>query len=216
MKFYDRDIVKKVRKGRSSGLSLRELEKRFGIPNSTISRWVRDIKIGDQRYKKAREFEEQEKARFKNLLPQLRVDADMAKVLASVFYWCEGSKYPSSNVLAFSNSDPNLVVLFLSLLRKGFVVDESKFRVHLQLHTTHDLEEVSCYWSKLLGISRKQFYKPTVTEPTGRMKRSGYLGTCTLKYNDVRLLLQLVGLYEACEERWLSGRKQRPAKALSS
>lgn len=205
MKFYESRIVEKVRAARSSGLTLRELEKRFGVSSSTISRWVRDIEVKNRQYKRARKFEVQERARFERLSLQLRMDKGTAKILASMLYWCEGSKYPASNVLTFSNSDPNLVATFLFLLREGFAVDESKFRVHLQLHTTHDPEKVSRFWSKLSGIGRKRFHKPTITEPTKKMKRGGYLGTCTLKYNDVRLLLQMIGIYESCMERWLSG-----------
>ena len=43
MKFYDNDIVEKIREARVNGLSIRDLEKKFKISNSTISRWVRDI-----------------------------------------------------------------------------------------------------------------------------------------------------------------------------
>ena len=34
------------------------------------------------------------------------------------------------------------------------------------------------------------------------MKRGGYLGTCTIKYFDVSLLLNIVGLYEAFAQKY--------------
>ncbi len=191
---------------------MNELEKRFKVPSSTISKWVRDIAVKSPQYTRAREFELKEKSRFKD--PPLRVDKNNARLFASLLYWCEGSKHPSSNALAFSNSDPAMVHTFISLLRQGFRLDKEKLRVHLQIHTTHEPKKVFQFWSELLGIKREYFHKPTITRPTRKMKRASYLGTCTVKYYDVRLLLQLMGIYERFAERWLSGRKRRLAKAL--
>ena len=40
------------------------------------------------------------------------------------------------------------------------------------------------------------------TRPSHKMKRRGYLGTCTIKYFDVSLLLNIVGLYEAFAQKY--------------
>ena len=45
-------------------------------------------------------------------------------------------------------------------------------------------------------------YKPTTTRPSHKMKRRRYFGTCTIKYFDVSLLLNLVGLYEAFAQKY--------------
>ena len=121
---------------------------------------------------------------------------ESAKILASILYWCEGSKYPSSNFVAFSNSDENLVVTFLNLFRLGFKPKESKLKASLQLHTTHNKEEMTSFWSKALKIPKSQFYKPTITKPTKNMKRRDYKGTCTIRYYDVYILLEIMGIFE--------------------
>ncbi len=197
MKFYGRKIVERARLARRKGLSLRAIEIQLGVPNSTISTWVRDVKSNNHFYQKARLSEREEKNKFSHLLKDYEVDKDQAKILLSLLYWCEGSKYPSTNCVAFSNSDYVLLKTFIYLMRKGFAIEEEKFRVRLQLHTTHDIRKENNFWSRLLKISLTQFGKPTITIPKDKRKRSVYRGTCTIKYYDVKLLLQLTGIFEA-------------------
>ena len=197
MKFYERKIVEKARLARKKGLSLRMIEKQLGIPNSTISKWVRDVKSDNHFYKKARLLEKAGKNKLVYLLKNYKVDKDQAKILLSLLYWCEGSKYPSTNCVAFSNSDYVLIKTFIELIRKGFNIEEEKFRVRLQLHSTHDIRKENNFWSKLLKISLSQFGKPTITIPGNKRKRSDYRGTCTIKYYDVKLLLNIIGIYES-------------------
>lgn len=210
MKFYDDRLVLKVRRKRETGASLRDLEKMFSVPGTTISRWVRDIKIDDPNYRRHEAMVEETRNKYKNLVGKININKDLARLLVAVLYWCEGSKYPSSNVLAFSNSDQTLVSSFLGLLRRGFEIDENKLRAHLQLHTTHHQKRVLKYWSRLLDIDVNRFYKPTITNPTKTMKRRNYLGTCTIKYFDVKSLLYLSGIFESLSqklERYPRGRK---------
>lgn len=196
MKFYGKEIVEKARLARKKGLSLRTIEKQLDIPNSTISKWVRDIKSDNLFYKKARLLEEKNKNTSIYLLKKYKVNKDSAKILLSLLYWCEGSKYPSTNCVAFSNSDPSMMETFIKLLRKGFDIKEEKLRVRLQLHYIHNIKKENNFWSTLLKIPLNQFGKPTITIPNNKRKRLKYRGTCTIKYYDVKLLLQITGIYE--------------------
>ncbi|MFA5051361.1 MAG: hypothetical protein WC499_04600 [Patescibacteria group bacterium] len=201
MKFYDQKIVQEVRKERKKGLSIREIEKKLKVPNFTISRWVRDIPSDAKAFNLARQKEEFLKSDLRSLCDDLKIDKDLAKIFVSLLYWCEGSKYPSSNFVAFSNSDYSLVKVFLELLRRGFEINEDKIRIHLQLHSTHSPKEITKFWSDLLHVPSAQFYKPTITHPTNKMKRVDYRGTCTIKYFDVKLLLKIIGLYESLTKK---------------
>lgn len=202
MKFHSDDLVLKIRERRKQGISLRGLEKEFGVANTTISRWVRDIYSNEPNFLKSRKRELECKSQFRREVQRLRVDKIGARIFASLLYWCEGSKYPSSSSLAFSNSDTGLVKTFLDLLKKGFDIDEKKLRIHLQLHTTHDKNAIIDFWSKFLKVNRNQFYKPTITVAGKKMKRKNYLGTCTIKYYDVKLLLQITGIFEEFSKKF--------------
>lgn len=198
MKFYNDKIVKKIRKLRKDkGLSLGQLESKFGIRDSTISRWIQDIDNNNPTFLSAQRRENKAREQYIKTVKLNKISISQAKLLCALLYWCEGSKYPSSNTLAFSNSDISLITTFLFLLRKAFNVDEDKLRIHLQLHTTHNRHKTITYWSKLLNIPKDKFYKSTITKPTHVMKRLNYRGTCTIKYHDVKLLLGLMGIYES-------------------
>ena len=114
-----------------------------------------------------------------------------------MLYGCEGSKYPATSGISFANSDPYLIVTFISLLRKSFDLDESKFYIHLQVHSTHDYLEIRKFWSDILNISEKRFIRPTTRIPRGGKHRKNYMGTCTVRYEDYRIQLSLLGIYES-------------------
>ena len=89
----------------------------------------------------------------------------------------------------------------MKLFRLGFHPKKNKLRVSLQLHTTHNKEKIISFWSKILKIPKSQFYKPTVTKPTKNMKRINYKGTCTIRYYDIYMLLEMMGIYEGLHKK---------------
>ena len=42
----------------------------------------------------------------------------------------------------------------------------------------------------------KQFFKPTITVPKGKMRRRDYLGTCTIRYIDNKIQLRLLCIFD--------------------
>jgi len=198
------EAVKRLRK--KERYSFAELQRITGIPATTICNWCQDnhkvtrrdtLLISNE--KKRQLFRLSEKKTIDSIK---NIDALSAKIYASLIYWCEGAKYPSTRRLEFTNSDPELLCVFINLLRKSFSVDEKKFRVHVQVHTTHKYADIKKYWSKCLNISPTQFIKPTKTKPRGKKHRKEYLGTCTLRYYDYRLQLKLIGIYEEFASRF--------------
>lgn len=202
-KFYQNDIVQKARKLRKSKQSIGKIAKRLNIEKTTISRWCEDIVLGDNQYQlKIRKEHENAKLKGANVARVIKINSEKARLLASILYWCEGSKYPSSNFIAFANSDVGLVIAFLKLFRIGYNPKENKIRVSLQLHTTHNETEMIAFWSDKLKIPKNQFYKTTFTNPTKNMKRKNYKGTCTIRYYDVSLLLEITGAFEAFSKQF--------------
>ncbi len=202
MLFHDQSTVQKARNERKKGISIQKIETKLCVSESSVSRWVRDIPGTAKQFNRARQRENILKLELQDLTKNFNIDEDLAKIFVSLLYWCEGSKYPAGSFVAFSNSDWDLVKTFLELLRKGFKIQENKIRVHLQLHSTHPRQKMTKFWSDLLRIPTNQFYKPTITEPTRRMKRLDYKGTCTVRYYDFKLLLKIIGLYESLSNRY--------------
>lgn len=196
MRLYKNKIVNKIRTARKEGEAIRRISSRFAIPYPTIFRWTADIYSDDKIFREAKLRRDKVKGKAKLEISNYNITRTEAKILSSLLYWCEGSKYPSNNFIAFSNSDVLLIKTFLNLLRLAFHIDESKIKIHLQLHTTHSIKKMIRFWSRLLKVSQSQFYKPTVTKPTQNMKRRNYFGTCTIRYYNLDLLLTIMGLYE--------------------
>lgn len=132
----------------------------------------------------------------KTIFGNFNLNKNSAKVLLALLYWSSGAKYPSSNFVAFSNSDPRLVKTFLYLLRATFKISEPRIKIHLQLYQTQDQKRMTGFWSKLLSIPEKQFYPPTIHRPPKRPIRPDYSGTCTVRYHSLEILLTIMKLYE--------------------
>lgn len=174
------------------------------IPASTLKNWcanefiiTRSSSFLANNERRRKNIKQSELAALNSLKT---INTNTAKIFVSLLYWCEGAKYPASNALQFVNSDPSLMNTYITLLRKAFILDELKFRIQLQIHTTHNYEEVRNMWSKLLRIPTAQFIKPTITEKRGGKHRADYQGTCSLKYQDVALQLKVIGIYEGVSQ----------------
>ena len=197
MKFYRKNIVDKVRQMRKEGFSTGKISKKFKISKDNILRWCFDIESKNSNHLNHLKIIDEIKNKGKKNLNNFSISKKNAKILVSLIYWCEGYRYPGCNCVGFSNSDTNLIKTFLELFRIAFNPKEEKFRAHLQLHTTHNKNEMISFWSSFLKIPEKQFHKPTITIPMAKMKRIGYKGTCTVKYYDFALYNEIKGTYES-------------------
>jgi len=195
MKFYSQNTVQKTRNLRQKGISFEKIAKRFEISEHTIRRWCTDIPSDNPYHTRSLLIKKGFRENGEKVINNLDISPQIAKILASTLYWCEGYRFPFCTYVGFSNSDINLVKTFLELFRIGFKPDECKFRAHLQLHTTHDIKKMTFFWSRIIKIPQSQFYKPTITPPTKRMKRTNYKGTCTIKYFDYSILHEITGIY---------------------
>lgn len=197
---YPDTLVKQVRQIHSfSGLTYSEISRKFDIPSGTIRNWCHEDGLSRKDaltriYQLRRDLI---KSSELSCVPNIgRLSKSQAKLLAGLLYGCEGSKYPASNRVCFTNSDPNLVTTFSKLLIKGFSVDPQKFSARLQIHADQSHRQLKNFWSRILGMSNLKFGKPTITSPLGGKHRLIYYGTCSLRYNDYRLQLKLLGIFE--------------------
>jgi len=131
----------------------------------------------------------------KSLLKNFSFNIENSRLLCAILYGCEGAKYPSSNIVSLTNSDPGLISSFVNLMRHSYSLDESKWRVVMQIHSDQDFVLLRKYWGELLKINKKYFYKPTVTVSSGKKHRNGYVGTCSVRYSDYRIQLRLIGIF---------------------
>ncbi len=146
---------------------------------------------------KRRNFSEINKLRFDKAKPSFRKKRlDSArkkelKAIGSMLYWGEGYKSEKSSYVDFSNSDPQMIKMFLKYLRGVYRVDENKFRVLLYCYSNQNVGSLIDYWSELTGISKKQFTKPYVKNNFSQSGRKMEYGMVHIRYIDKKLLLDI-------------------------
>ncbi|PJE59582.1 MAG: hypothetical protein COU84_00010 [Candidatus Portnoybacteria bacterium CG10_big_fil_rev_8_21_14_0_10_43_39] len=194
---------------RRKGYSFNEITKKLNISKSTASIWLRDIKLSKSAIErlKRRCLLGYEKTREKKRLKREKIDKDLKKeaetflssvklgkkhlkMFCALLYECEGTKNTASGI-SFSNSNPELVKLFLFLLRSSFEIDEKRFRVCVHIHDYHSPKKQMSFWSKITGISKKQFIKPYQKPNTGKRIKDNYQGCANIRYFDSLLARRL-------------------------
>lgn len=109
------------------------------------------------------------------------------KTAGIMLYWGEGTKGHGS--VAFSNSDPEMIKVFLKFLREICGTSEDRLRVSVHAYEDHNINELKKYWSNVTKISTKKFYKPYIhRQKTGTYRKSSKYGTISVQYNDKKLL----------------------------
>jgi len=109
------------------------------------------------------------------------------KISGVMLYWGEGTK--EGNTVAFSNSNPEMIALFLKFLRK--ICNISGKRIRALLHFYEDQNEILLrkWWSKKLKIPKNQFSKSYLHKnKTGSYHKNSKYGTISIRYSDKDLL----------------------------
>lgn len=117
-----------------------------------------------------------------------------AKAVLCILFAAEGSRNIKRACVIFGNSDPEIIQLFLRLLRTCYQLDEKKLRCTVQHRADQDPAKLAKYWTKVTGIPISQFHKAlmdprTIGKPT---ERKTYMGVCRITYFSARILLDLV------------------------
>lgn len=148
---------------------------------------------------------EEQRIRFERKKPSFTkriIDTPELKelvVIGVMLYWGEGFKGNNKSTYSsvdFANSDPVMVVLFLSFLRKVYVIDERKLRVLLYCYSDQNILELIKFWSKETGIPMTQFTKPFVRKDFNPLGAKMSKGMVHIRYSDKKLLLEIKKLIE--------------------
>ncbi|MEW6616896.1 MAG: hypothetical protein AB1333_00535 [Patescibacteria group bacterium] len=219
MRTYQRIVKEKAIELRKQGKTYIEIESllKIHIPKSTFSFWFHGLeknpiiagilkKTKENSLKKARIAAQEKKKRIKNEknvfffeknknLFHLLDNKNIAKIVLTTLYLGEGSKNPNRGSIVFGNSDPKIISLFLELLRKNYVIDETKFRCTVQCRVGQDINTLENFWVGVTKIPRKQFYLARIDPRTRGIisKKPDYKGVCRIDYFSAEVLNDLLG-----------------------
>ena len=185
------EVRARARELRAGGLKYQEIAGALGVSKSSVSLWVRDMPRPprlsyEQTRKRAaegvRRYWEAERPNREARREAVRVAAvrDIGAlsirdvlIAGSIAYWCEGSKrksYRQTEPVAFINSDPDLIKLFLRFLSAAGVESaQLGFRVHI--HESADVAAAEQFWQTVTGAEPAQFHRTTLKRHNPRTVR---------------------------------------------
>ena len=204
------DLKQKACFLRRKGFSFREISEKLGIAKSTSAVWTRYELLSEQAKKRLKILEcrgrlksmivikNRQKAIWEDINKKCTVLKDKKysiseyKIFLALLYWGEGAKKNNFN---FANSDPEMVRLYLYLLRKSFNIIEQKIKVRIHLHDYHNREEMLNFWVGVTGIPKVNFSVYNKSN-TGINKKPGYKGCLSIYYGDSRIRKEIFIIIE--------------------
>ncbi len=143
-----------------------------GVAPSSVSLWVRDVPLTPEQLEVLRQKNpaynrqlrgatrnaERGRTRRHAYQEEGRTVARRAEALhmaGAMLYWAEGDK-ASRNAVRLSNSDPELIRLFVRFLRAYFDVTDEQMRVTCHLFADHLARqiEIEQFWLDMLALPR--------------------------------------------------------------
>jgi predicted transcriptional regulator len=197
---------------REKGLSINEIARFIGVAKSSVSLWVRNVKLNfnqiddlaGRKYK--REFiEKRRETRLKNEIAKRQITIDAAKkeirklsekelwLIGVMLYWAEGGK--TQRLVRFSNGDPEMIKIMMAFFRKICKVREEKFRGYIHIHPHLNHKKAERYWSSISGISLKKFFKTyrKINVSSKNKKDTLPFGVMDIYICDTELFLKISG-----------------------
>ena len=118
-----------------------------------------------------------------------------------MLYWAEGSKRRNTAVL--TNSDVDMLRLFVRFLRECYRVPDEKLRMSVNCHPTNELslKEIEAWWLDQLSVPRSCLLKAAVNRPSSASAlRRGHV----LPYGTARVSVCSVRVFRASTARFRS------------
>ena len=183
----------RARELRAESWTLQEIATELGVSKGSVSVWVRDVDFDPRPRNRGHPAGPKHPMRLKREAEIEASRADAADWVGALtpldramyalgLYAGEGGKSDEGGVV-FANSDPVLVIAFLSWLRQEFDIDEARLRGRLYLHADLDIDAAETFWSEVTGIPRTQFQRAyrAVVDETLRHHRH-VTGCFTVRY----------------------------------
>lgn len=206
---------KQARKLRSEGCSVREIANKVGVSRGTVSVWVRDIKLtteqadalsrrnpvfhrqnaGAQANKKKGEENRQ---RWREQGTEEADTSNWLHVAGCMLYWAEGWRRNNRATVAFSNSDADMMCLFVRFLREFYEISDDEISVSINCYTdVSSVKECEKYWLGKLQLSRRSLKKTIADNRPActKRRRNGLLkyGTCKVLVHRTDVLQRIYG-----------------------
>jgi hypothetical protein len=176
MKSYLKERAVELRK---NGLTYREIMEQIPIAKSTLSDWLRSVGLSKEQKQiltakrlAARQLGAQAKhaqriAQTEEIMEVAKEDVGVISqrelwLIGVMLYWAEGSKekeYRPGSRASFTNSDPDMIRIFLRWLIEVCNKDLSDITFDIYIHELHRhrTEEIINFWAKTIHCDASDF-----------------------------------------------------------
>jgi transcriptional regulator with XRE-family HTH domain len=211
------DLREKARELRLQGWTYDRIQAELGCSRSSVSLWVRDLPkperkrtpeeasaIARRGWEEKLRIRDEERRRTKEAAKQSigRLTSRELFLVGVGLYWAEGGKdkpYSRRETVAFVNSDPSMIRVFLAWLDL-LGVERERLRYTVMIHETADIPAAEQYWADLVGADRSAFNRTTVKNHNPKTVRKNvgesYRGCLVIK------VLKGAELYRRIEGSW--------------
>ena len=215
----------RIKRNASSGESIKVIADTIGVSKGSVSVWVRDVELTDESRKKLanrwvipttysrtlESYVDQGKAnsaRYREIRAESQRDGrerfksndEMFRMLC-LLYWAEGTK--RRDAVVFTNSDPDMMRVFITLLRNCFSVSNEAITLRINAHLNNGLSQsdIEAHWLLLLGLPKTQLRKGTYnvySSASTRQKHNLVYGTAAITVCSTKMVQSIFGGIAGC------------------
>lgn len=197
---------------RINGIAMGEIAKQLNVSKSSVSYWVRDVKLSKNQLKSlnsnGHSVSAIEKRRISRLANTKNKHEEVFKrayieaatlsknslwCIGVSLYWGEGGK--TQGTARIANSDPAVIKTMMNFFRNVCNIHEERFRAHIHTFAHCDTIQAEHYWSKVSGIPLTQFYKTYQKQSSASLNKRDTLplGTVQIYVHEKDFFYRMMG-----------------------
>lgn len=197
MRKHDEAVKLKTIRLRKKGLSYNEIRKQVKVTKSTLSLWLKGIRLAknhrlrlytkqiqylslgsqSQKERRAREVEGIIEIAEKEI--RVPLSFETLRLLGAALYWAEGSKGKRFEI---TNSDPYFILFIVKWLETIFKIFSKDLKARLNIYPQQNEGKIKKFWSALTGIPLESFGKSYVKPLSKNYKKNNlYYGTIRIE-----------------------------------
>ncbi len=209
-------LCEKVRKLRSGGKTYTEIRQALNLsmPKSTLSNWCQGVilpnwytakirELNRKSFKKAQIMAWASVRRKRELFLDKvwqeatkvikKLNLENLKIVLAMLYLGEGAKWKGHSGLLLGSSDPQVILLYISLLEKCYKIKPSQLKCRISYRADQNIRKLEKYWSDITGIPKENFYKtkPDPRTKGKKTKKNDYKGVCVITCAGSHIQLEL-------------------------
>ncbi len=207
---------------RKSGMSMTIIERRLGIPRSTLSGWFKAVPLSEEQrtrlmknsrdgWAKARLRAVESHRAMKEIrlleakksaeqtLAKIQISSEVLDLAFAMLYFGEGAKTGGTSL---ASSDPAILRFVLFVLRNNYGVSNDKIRCDLHLRMDQDADMLKQFWAEELDLPIDRFkYVAFDKRSAGKPTYAHYNGVCVVSCGQIAIQRKLIYLYNLFCER---------------